>query len=445
MASGRSRCRTLAPVLAALFAFAAAGCAASPKPPVELPTPEEQRAAEAAGFEIPPVRNARDLLPPDLLEGPHYAVEEKVYTHGHTHVFTITSDFGTFHARGDDMLEDRLREIEALAAMQEMSATKEFAAAAAKALASPLVATWNVITNPVDTIVGIPKGTLETVRRTSDLVRGQRGELEDSAFQELIGFEAKKRKIAGELGVDPYSSNKTLQKELNRFAWAAYAGGLPSMFVPFTKRPPAAADPAGLSADDRLREALRQYSPEDLDRLNRIELAVMGVPKPLCDEFIHHPWYSPGHETTLVGSLSALDLAEDRRAFIEVAITADSEDDARSYQRIAELMRRYNDNIGRIDKIVAVGGTLTGYAAEGTLVVPFAADHAVWSQSTAAFAASFTKALPDDLEVRKTELLLSGTLSPRARAKIEDLGVEVMDRAFDRLAAPSPESSGRDE
>jgi hypothetical protein len=217
------------------------------------------------------------------------------------------------------------------------------------------------------------------------------------------------------------------------------------MFVPFTKRPPAAADPAGLSADDRLREALRQYSPEDLDRLNRIELAVMGVPKPLCDEFIHHPWYSPGHETTLVGSLSALDLAEDRRAFIEVAITADSEDDARFYQRIAELMRRYNDNVGRIDKIVVVGGTLTGYAAEGTLVVPFAADHAVWSQSTAAFAESFTKALPDELEVRKTELLLSGTLSPRARAKIEDLGVEVVDRAFDRLEAPSPESSGRDE
>lgn len=446
MASGGSRFGSLAPVLAALFAFAAAGCATSPKPPVEFPTAEERRAAEAAGFELPPVRDARDLLPPDLLEGPHHAVAEKVYTDGYTHVFTINSDFGTFHARGDDMLENRLHEIEALAAMQEMSATKEFGAAAANALASPFVATWNVITNPVDTIVGIPKDAWEIVRRTSDLARSQRGELEDSAFQEFIGFEAKKRKIAGELGVDPYSSNKALQKELNRFAWAAYAGGLPSMFVPFTERPPAADDdPAELSAEDRLRETLRQYSPEDLARLNRIELAVMGVPKPLCDEFIHHPWYSPRHETALVGSLSALDLAEDRRAFIEVAVTADSEDDARFYQRTAELMRRYNDNVARIDKIVAVEGTLTGYAAEGTLVVPFAADHAVWSQSTAAFAESITEALPDDIEVQKTKLLLSGTLSPRARAKIEDLGVEVVDRAFDRLEAPSPQSSGRDE
>jgi hypothetical protein len=412
MPGGCSGFRTLAFPLAALFALAAAGCATPPKPPVEPPTAEEQRAAEAAGFELPPVRDARDLLPPDLMEGPHHAVEEAVYTDGTTHVFTITSDFGTFYARGDDMLASRLHEIRALAALREMSATKEFATAAGRALASPFVATWNLISKPVDTIVGVPKGAWETMRRTSDLARGQRGELEDSAFREFIGFEAKKRQIAGELDVDPYSSNKALQ------------------------------DPG---AEHRLQEILRQYSPEDLDRLNRIELAAMGVPTPLGDEFIHHPWYSPRHETILVNHLSALDLAENRRAFIEVAITAVSEDDARFYQHTAELMHRYNDNVGKIDKIVAVEGTLTGYAAEGTLVVPFPADHAVWSRSTAALARSFTEALPDDIEVRRTELLLSGTLSPKARAMMEDLGVEVVDRAFERLEARSPESPERDE
>jgi hypothetical protein len=442
MASRRIRCGALARVLALLGALAAAGCAATPKPPVELPTAAERRATETAGFELPPVHDARDLLPPELLEGPHHAVAEKVYTDGYSHVFTIVSDFGTFHARGDEMLRIRLDEIEALAAMREMGATKEFATAAAKAIASPFVATWNLITSPVDSILGIPKGAWEAVRQTSELARGQRGELEGSAFKELIGFEAKKRQIAGELGVDPYSSNKPLQKELNRFAWAAYAGGLPSIFVPFTPEPRSAdGDPTGASAEDRLREILRHYSPEDLDRLNRIELAVMGVPKPLSDEFIRHPWYSPRYETVLVENLSALDLAADRRAFIEAAITADSEEDARFYQRIAELMRRYNDDVGRIDRIVAIDGTLAGYAADGTLVVPLAADHVVWSPSTAALAESVTKAVPDDIEIRKTELLLSGTLSPKARAKIEGRGVGVVDRAFDRLKARSAESS----
>jgi hypothetical protein len=424
-------------LLAAIFAFAGAGCATPPKPPVELPSAEERRATEAAGFELPPVLDARDLLPPALLEGPHFAVEEAVYTDGTTHVFTIASDFGTFYARGDDMLESRLQEIRALAALREMSATKEFATAAGKALASPFIATWNLITNPVDTIVGVPKGAWETLRRTSDLARGQRSELEDSAFRAFIGFEAKKRQIAGELDVDPYSSNKALQKELNRFAWAAYAGGLPSMFVPFAKtRPAGGGDSVEPRAERRLEQLLRQYSPEDLDRLNRIELAVMGVPKPLCDEFIHHPWYSPRHETILVQSLSELDLAENRRVFIEVAVTAASEDDARFYQHIAELMRQYDDGVGRIEKIVAVDGALMGYA-EGTLVVPFPADHAVWSQSTADLARSVTGALPGDIEVRRTELLVSGTLSPKARANIEALGVDVVEHAFERLGAPT--------
>jgi hypothetical protein len=426
-------------------ALAAAGCATPPALPVEIPTPEQRRAAEAAGFELPPVGDARDLLPAELLQGPHYTLDEKVYTDGYTHVFTIASDFGTFYARGDEMLRIRLSEVQALAAMQEMSATKEFAAAAGKAIASPFVATWNVITNPVDSILGIPKGAWEAVRRTSDLALGQRGELEDNAMKELIGFEAKKRQIAAELGVDPYSSNRALQRELNRFAWAAYAGGLPSMFVPFQgDEPPSDDTLEAASGEDRLQGILRQYSPEDLDRLNRIELAVMGVPKPLGDEFIHHPWYSPRYETTLVENLAALDLAQDRRAFIEVALTADSEEDAHFYQRTAELMRRYNDAVGRIDRIVAVQGTVTGYAADGTLVVPFAADHAVWSESTAAFADSFTKDVPPDLEIRKTELLLSGTLSPMARAKIEGRGVRVVEQAFDQLKPPPDEISGEE-
>jgi len=446
MSGGRSRRRTTSPVLAALLALAAAGCATPPKPPLELPTAEEQRAAEAGGFELPPVRDARDLLPPELLKGPHYAVQEAVYIDGTTDVFTITSDFGTFYARGDDMVRSRVREVQALAALREMSATKEFATAAGRALASPFVATWHVISSPVDTIAGIPKGAWESMRRTSEIARGQRGELEDSAFKEFIGFEAKKRQIAGELGVDPYSSNKVLQKELNRFAWAAYAGGLPSMFVPFSKRPTAVdGEPDDAIAEQRLQKVLREYSPEDLDRLNRIELAVMGVPEPLCDEFIHHPWYSPRHETILVESLAALDVAKDRRAFIEVAVTAASEDDARFYQRSAELMRRYNEDVGRIDRIAAVDGTVVGYAEKGTLVVPFPADYAVWSPSTAASARAFTEALPEETEVQRTTVLLSGTLSPKARAKIEGLGVEVVDRAFERLEARAPESTERNE
>jgi hypothetical protein len=330
------------------------------------------------------------------------------------------------------MLRVRLREIDALAAMEAMSTTKEFASAAGRALASPFVATWNVITNPVDTILGVPRSAWEKIQRTSDLARGDRGKLEDSAFKELIGFERKKRQIAAELGVDPYSSNKVLQRSLNRFAWAAYAGELPSMFVPFTGYREKTAAEVDATEAGRVQEILRRYSPEDLDRLNRIELAVMGTPKSLGDRFIHHPWYSPRHETVVVDNLAALDLAENRPAFIEAAVTAESEEDAHLYLRTAELMRRYSDGVEHIDRIVAIEGIVTGLAADGTLVVPLAADHALWSPATSELVAKAART-PPELEVRRRRLLLSGTLSPLARAKIEGLGVDVVEKAFDAL------------
>ena len=426
-----------------LCAVALAGCATRSPTTVPVPSAEERAAAEASGFEVDPVRSAVELLPPHLLTGPRYRIEPQVVTSGFANQYVITSDYGDFAVRGDRMLRTRIREIEALAALDEMSETAAFADAAGNALKSPFVATWNLITNPVDTIVGIPTGAWDVIKQASQLAHGERGELEDSGVFALIGFEAKKRQIANELRVDPYSSNKALQKQLNRFAWAAYLGGLPYLFIPFVDDSDfqeASAGPA-----DRLAEILLIFSPEDLRRLNRIELAVMGVPEPLSDEFIAHPWYSPRRATVLVETLAALDLTQNRSAFIEAAVTAESEDDALFYEQTAELMRTYSDRVSQIGEIVSIGGTLMAYTESGTLMIPLAADYVNWAPATAALARTITEEIPGDRNVERRELVLSGAASPLARERFEALGVVVTERAFEqlegesaRLSEPSP-------
>ena len=427
-------------VLIALLvgAVTLAGCTSTPGVADSGPTDEEIATAQAAGFEVSPQRRASELLPADLLSGPYHRVDERVVTGVFSNHYVISSDFGDFEVRGDQMLQARIREIEVLAAMSEMSKTAEFARAAGNALKSPFVATWNLITHPVDTIRGIPISAWNVIEQGSQLVRRERGELEDSGLLALIGFESKKRQIANELGVDPYSSNKELQKQLNRFAWAAYAGGLPYLFVPFVDDRDFQSDVS--EPADRLTELLLFYSPEDLRRLNRIELAVMGVAKPLRDEFIRHPWYSPRHESVLVEALSALDLTADRAAFIRVAVTADSEDEASFYQRTAELMRAFNDRISTIQRIVVIDGTPMGYTENGTLVLPLPADHTVWNPTIAALMHSMTQGPPAELTIEHTELLVSGTVSLTARQRIEALGVAVTERAFEHLKDDSPPS-----
>jgi hypothetical protein len=418
--------------LAWFLALGLTGCATPVAQGPIQPSAAERAAAEAAGYELAPVRAASALLPPEFVAGPHHSVGELVNVVGTSNRYRVTSEFGSYDVRGDDLLRIRVREIEALAALHEMSKTAEFARAAGEAMKTPFVATWNLITDPVDSILGVPRKAWEGIKSTAQLARGERGNLEGSGFAEFIGFEGKKRSIAAELGVDPYSSNARLQKQLNRFAWAAYAGGLPFMFVPFTN------DDGEGETGDRVTRILLHYSPEDLRRLNRIELSVMGVPEPLRDEFITHPWYSPRHHTVLVDSLATLGLTADRTAFIEAAVSARSEDDAYSYQRTAELLRTYDERVSLFRQLVAVDGRVAGYTEDGALVLPLAADYTLWTPDIEVLADSLKGAGPPGLEVERRIVVVSGSLSPLAREHFGALGIEVTERAFESLAEPAP-------
>ncbi len=163
----------------------------------------------------------------------------------------------------------------------------------------------------------------------------------------------------------------------------------------------------------------------------------MGVSEPLSDELISHPWYSPRRATVLVETLAALDLTQNRSAFIEAAVTAESEDDALFYEQTAELMRTYSDRVSPIGEILTIGGTPMAYTKSGTLMIPLAADYVIWTPATAALAHAITKEVPGNLNIERRELVLSGAASPLARERLEALGVAVTERAFEQLKGES--------
>jgi hypothetical protein len=404
-----------------------------------LPGLESEDLEPGAGYEPLPVLRASELLPPDLLSGPHHRVREAVETDGFLHRYVIDSDFGELEAAGDDLLRLRVREITALAELDRMQKREEFAKAMAAGLKSPFVAAWNLLRDPVDSILGIPQSAWDTLKRTAEISKRERGELEDSGFREFIGFEVEKRELAYQLGVDPYSSNPVLQKELNRFAWAAYLGGLPFAFVPFQGEPPVEIVPTGSGADGRLREILRHYAPEDLRRLNRIELAVMGVPEQTADAFLSHPWYSPRHGTILVESLVALDLTQERARFIDTALRAGSEADARFYQRAAQLLRVFHENDQPLARLLGGDRVVMGLSHDGDLVVPLILDHALWSRPAERFAEGILEA-QRETGAASLRLLVSGTLSERARSELEVRGIIPVERAFEQLGKEIAES-----
>src|SRR5438132_6314651 len=136
----------------------------------QTPEPFEVRRAEAA-FEELPVLNASEILRPEFLAGPHHKVQEPVPTYFGANQFTIDSDFGVFEANGNEMLVTRIKEINAIARLKEVSRTDEFKNALSKAAKSPIASAKNIVTDPVNTISNAPKGLMKFMRRAGESIK----------------------------------------------------------------------------------------------------------------------------------------------------------------------------------------------------------------------------------------------------------------------------------
>src|ERR1700747_3879667 len=91
----------------------------------QTPEPFEVRRAEPVFEELPELK-ASEILKPEFLKGPHFVVRDPVPTGAGMNQFTIDSDFGVFEADGNEMLLQRLKEIDAIARLGGVSRTGEF-------------------------------------------------------------------------------------------------------------------------------------------------------------------------------------------------------------------------------------------------------------------------------------------------------------------------------
>lgn len=368
----------------------------------------------------PAVVLPQDVVPEALLAGPHHRVESVLHHDGFLHTFAVTSRFGDFEVRGVDVLRVRVGELHAMAALDALAGTPAFLAAEEKSGVSPFATGGGLGRRRLP---DAGPALLPGLPGASDF--GSPGGL----LGQLAGFGVQRREIAHRLGVDPYSPTPALAERLDRHGWVVHAGGGP---LPDPQRVG-----AGAHDSERVRGLLRDLDEEDLERLNRIELAVMGVEEELREAFLDHPDYAPGHETALVEALAELEGAEDRRAFVEAAAAAGSSAEAHSFRRHAEMLRRYHADAGSLARVVAVDGQVAGVAEDGTMVVPVHSDHATWNDRMERFAETMAEAAGDDPDLARTHLLFGGSLSPRAREQMEALGLGIGQ-------APSSEDEARD-
>lgn len=399
--------------------------------------------APAQDYEAPPVLQASALAPEGVpLKGAQYAVDAAVPTDGLLATFTIRSDFGRIEARGPGMLKLRVAEVEAVARLKEMKTSDVFVkslAQSGKALGDAAV---NVVTNTKEVAKAVPAGVgrfLERTARSAKTAVQKIGDVKDdkeagaprgaeastneqnvalaagaaagSTALGVLGYDEKRRGLAKELQVDPYTTNPVLKKALDDVAWAAFAGGLGVDLL-------ATQVPGGrlVQSTSTLSDWIYAKPPGDLKVWMEKSLKNMGVDQETVDLFLRQKYWTLTMQTALVMALEKLAGVEGRAEVLETAVTAENEDQTRFLAVGLSLLAREH---GSTPLAAILDGKPLGLTKAGRAVATLPLDYVCWTERVAKFAGR------DDLAPHHPLVLLTGAFSPRAREEMKKAGWEI--------------------
>lgn len=381
---------------------------------------------------IPVTLQASNVLAKEVLAGPDYTIKETVQNDGFVNIYELDTAYGPLTVESTALLMIRLNEIKALQQMEQLKKTQVFKDALKETAKGPFRTAKGLVTAPVETVSGTVTGI---GRWFSDVGRAvvSSDPHQEGAVKTAIGYAAAKRNFAYEFGVDPYSSFKPLEEELNDIAWTATGGGLTVKvaFAAIKDTPGTVVQSMGTSAG--MRVLVRDNSPAELDKINKKKLKAMGIPDILLEEFLKNPNYNPQEKTFLVGALDSMKGVPGRDVFIRQASLAKEESVARFMRLRAEMMASYKANVSPVSRIVDVNGGALLQKKDGTIIGMFSLDYVAWTsalmQKESAITASIKK-LYGDID---KELWITGKFDPVALNALQARGWKVEDNVGDKL------------
>ena len=404
-----------------------------------------------AEFETPPVLSARDTVRDLPLETDVYRIEERVPTDGFMVLYSITSPYGVFSVSGPGMLKTRLKEVHALAALQTMQDDDRFVEAAedtAKDTASNL---RQLVEKPRETLEGVPDGVGRFFKRTSRTLKTGVQKLGDArdghlpgvegdtmsnlpggtqaptaadtsltesvaraggdAAVNILGFDKQRRRLAKELGVDPYTTNQVLSQKLDDVTWAAFAGGLGVNVL-------TSLIPGGLvlSTSSRLSDWVWDTSPGDLRVEIESRLLEVGINQSDIDRFLRHSFYTLSMQAVLSESLYELDGVADRAEIMPLVLGVGSVDQARFMVQTVDMLRNHHKKIGPLTQL-RVQGTVIGIEQTGQPLVVAPVDYLSWTPMLERFASNLENTFG-----RPPTLYVTGAFSERTSEEFSARG-----------------------
>lgn len=382
-------------------------------------------------FEPEPVLKAPMLVQPPLLSGPDFRVVPEVAVRGYMANFLIDTQFGPIHADSVEMLSIRVGELPAMEALDRASRSGAFAtalAARAKKTGSAIV---NVVTHPIDTITGLPRGVARYLGAQWDKWSGRAQSVSDRSQREFenrgdpyhapagpmtamrdaptdnpqppadtknrawyvragsevaregkryLQYNSQRRAMAKLLGVDPNSSNPILDQELNTLAWAAVWGN----FSAGTALGAIGGTAATVIGDTgKLNQYVLSKTPEQLRADNEKRLLALCSDETAVRSFLRRGGFTDTLRTALALTLEKLAPKSGCNGLLELAAKTHGEVEARYIVNALKLIAQQSDAKG--GDLLTANAAIAWRTPSGKLILPLPVDYLSWNADLAAF------------------------------------------------------------
>jgi len=399
--------------------------------------------AAAQNYETMGNLKASDFAPAALLKGPFHTVDENVTVAGAQPNFTIHSQYGTWEARGQEMLVIRVSELPAFEQLEKVSKSDEFMKSAGNAIVAPVKAVGTFVASPIETTGNIFSGiglmasrvgrvAEQSVNRVGDTVAGNTA-AEKQIFKPVppplgtaaprsiigdpLGYNQQRREWAQRLKVDPYTFNGALSDKLGQVSSVTFASSFPVNMVLGS-----VIAPLYYAQEINAQATLEAYQtpPLDIGVRNEARLKAMGIEGLPVRTLLRNNYFTPTLQTALVLALESLGNIAGRGEVIVFAARAASETEARYVNNSVMMLALYNRTTP-LAKIRGAGNVIAGETGDGKLIVAAPLDYIPWVQQLDEFAHR------TDLKGTERWLLISGQATPRARQELTTLGWHISD------------------
>jgi hypothetical protein len=391
------------------------------------------------GYEKPPVFSASQILPDTMLMGPQHRVRDYAPSDGFLIHFTMDTNFGVIEARGLEELAVRVHEMDAIQLLVETSKSDLFAEGLKRSLEAPIDAVKNIADDPKESFKKAPATIGHFFQKVGSSITNAADKVEDkwekrdeseldvaeagrgigNAAKGVVGFEKAKLDCARKLGVNPYSDNQLLQKQMDEVTWAFFAGGLPL-------RLGASAVSGGasmaLSATKAvgIPEELYDVTPSELALRDRNAMEQMGAGVALIEQVFLNPNLNTGLRHAVIKALTELPGGIDRVNVLGQAASCATPEQARYfYQVLVKLGERHK--VEAYAALTTVGRMPAAITKDGVLEVVAPVDYLSWTPQIAQFAS--TPKMPQ----RKYRVVIYGKISTLAIEGFKRSGWELID------------------